>query len=1181
MSCNKTRPLIFPHNTSNLSSKTGYDHFMSSLRQRIVRTLDDHSVKIQHEDFEMCTISMLRNLYPNIEAVSGGTDGGLDGRVNQKDETVGVLVTSSRRPEGSRENLRKNLKSVSKNYPHIKAIIFASLARNTMYQRKKLEAIAQELGFTLIAAFDRDWFADQFYEYPDWRETILQIPGDPSCFSRKPPGWNQEFADRYTIGRESIINQINRAQRDVVLYGIPGIGKTHVAASLPNTAFINSYATGAHLIDDLIELRPGYVVVDDAGLNIEKLQLLRDIRHTEGLDFRLIATCWPHQESKVTKELNQAETVRIERLSRAEIGEILRGKGITRLALRSQILDQADGRPGWAINLANLVIQHQDLDAAWYGGGLQKAVEESMEKLGLNDQRSLAILGTLALIGDLDEREIAKFGELLGIPRTDVSGSLENIAKAGLIDVSLQRTYAVISTAKQPMNLYSTQPGLMRASLATAVYFSERNLPVSIVEVKDTFPEKLASILRAQCEGYFLKATRPCLPEFEEVKYLAVEHNDSSLLQLFSAIGPCQSVSCAEAILHRIQSCMEENDRKNALKSAQDFGNALAAMHWSKGSPVIEHLIGAFHILEVAGADCQSAISQLAKNLQTPLPGERPSAEKTIRLLRGIHNAPAPDDFGEVIARLTAALASPIVETISIDPESRSTFILTNGAWEPQTLKQIGEITDQILLSRWQYLPPKAQCQLLELLREWVQIAFRGTMFTLTPDQRDAAKNVALSLATTMSSSITDPGVRKLFNDAATPLNLKLEEPDELFTALVDEYDLRIDTTKAFEKHDAAIIRALAPYLDDEPQILVKWLKRHSASIHLVRNGEGVQALFRVLSSQNIDHHAWLLAAQVAGFVKESQPLLSECVKQNTLSTADLECIGGSMEGFQTLLETVIECSTDETILEHCLVRATADNFVHISHAAIWRSGTLARDQLFTHPNVTIRGRCAAIWAEWPNLDTQNTHWRKAITDYSFATAGASSSFSDEALWGILQGDVDLFTKLFRSALVNNNLDFTQWSYAIKSTDAPIKSRIWQNISTVPLSAEAFWVVAGNDITWVKSEVSNVGFKQTADDLLDAYMFALDTDYEVRELAEALRPLQPDADKFVYATEFRSYSGLESDKVQEYLDKFQKLSTDEDPYFSQIGKAGISRYEPRLSKAKKQEREAEVRGRLV
>lgn len=176
---------------------------MPNLRRRIERALEDETVKIQHEIFEKCAISMLRNLYPNIESVSGGSDGGLDGRFIHGDRTVGILVTSSRRPEGSKANLRKNLKSVSANYPEIDSIVFASLANVSMKLRKQLEDLASRSEFSLVEVFGREWFTDQFYNHPEWRTTVLGIPGNPSCFSLAPRGWDQSFAKGDTIGVKS------------------------------------------------------------------------------------------------------------------------------------------------------------------------------------------------------------------------------------------------------------------------------------------------------------------------------------------------------------------------------------------------------------------------------------------------------------------------------------------------------------------------------------------------------------------------------------------------------------------------------------------------------------------------------------------------------------------------------------------------------------------------------------------------------------------------------------------------------------------------------------------------------------------------------------------------------------------------------------------------------------------
>lgn len=1157
---------------------------MPTLRLRIERALADDTVKIQHELFEACAISFLRKLHPNIESVSGGTDGGLDGRFIQDGKTLGILVTSTRKPEGSTANLRKNLKSVSSNYPDIDTIIFASLANVSMKLRQQLENIAHKSGFTLAEVFGREWFTDQFYNNPEWRTTVLGIPDDPSCFSLSPRGWDQRFAECHTIGREQIFDQISGSRCDLLFYGLPGVGKTHITGCLSGAVFLNLHANRQGLVDDLLNLHPSYVVIDDAGLKIDKIRLLCEIRELEGFSFRIIATCWPQQRDDVAQELDQPTFIEVDRLTPAEIGEIVRAKGVNRKADIARILAQADGRPGWAVNLASLITEQHNLRAVWSGVGLRAAVESSMRKLGL-DNRARIVLGTLALIGDLDERDFPRLAALLGIPRLDIAETLETVATAGLVDVSLQRTYNVLSTANQPTNLFCTQPGLMRTSLAGAVYFSNNNQPATIDEVKKLFPDKIEAILQSQCDTYHIEAERVSLPSEKEIQTWSVNNRSAPLLRSYSAIGPRQSEFCSAAVLRRVKECVKASNSMEGLDIAEEFASAMGVMYWSVGSPIIENFLLTLQLVDRPSIDSQPVITALSKSLQSTYPGEPPSARRTIDFLECLEKASVPQELEPALVRVVAQLATPTFEISYLDPEIPSQIVLTHGAWGQETLKEIGGLVLEMVAAKCQGLPPRSQCHLIDLLRKWVHLAYYGQSFTLLTEQRDAARNVALSLAKTISESISNPGVIEQFNNVAEPLGLQIDAPDFLFSALSRDPDFVLNIEQALQQRDELIATALKPFLTQDPAELMTWLDDHAGAFCLVKSGSGVPGVFLSLASQDIDHLAWTKAAHTFGYIIEALPLVAEVIKRDSVSIVDLESLARSEKGFQILLQTVIEHSTNPVTVQWCLGRASVSHFKSLDRASIWRSNALTREALFTHPNAAVRGFCAAVWSASPSLDTQDEYWRNAIVDYGFWDGECVDLFYDVALENIFLADVALFIQLFRFHLhaspPNYIVRLEPWSYAMNSAKPEVKSQVWGHIADAPQACDAFWAVANDDIDWVKSEVSAPNFGLTASNLLRAYALSVHGSYALSDLAEALRPLQPDPFELLGSVESGVFTGPESAVLQKRLQELQKLSTSKDRYLSKIGRAGVEIYEPRLTMVQKREREAEIRGRLA
>ena len=72
------------------------------------------------------------------------------------------------------------------------------------------------------------------------------------------------------------------------------------------------------------------------------------IRHLEIVAVRLKSGSFRRSSIWSSKD---AAPVEVGRMTKAELGEILRERGITRDSMLRRILDQADGRPAWAVRL--------------------------------------------------------------------------------------------------------------------------------------------------------------------------------------------------------------------------------------------------------------------------------------------------------------------------------------------------------------------------------------------------------------------------------------------------------------------------------------------------------------------------------------------------------------------------------------------------------------------------------------------------------------------------------------------------------------------------------------------------------------------------------------------------------------------------------------------------------------
>ena len=325
-----------------------------NLLDQIDDRLKDPDFRLNRDDFEDCSTSLLTDIYPNLVPISGGSDEGRDAQIGDPDGTIGVLITSSRDLEGVLANLRKGCRQIAKKQVPIRRVILANLAELNASKRKKIAEASEALGFEVVQTYPRPWYANRLRRDPDWRVKLLRLRGGTYTLARPPLDDLGVDVDA-TVGRAEELAAIRAAAGDVMVSGVPGVGKTHLVAQVPDALFVEKLADLSRLADDLLETDPKVVVFDDAGARAEVVVELQIIRRSHQLSYRIIAVCWPHETQMVADRLKDATTVEVGRMTKAELGEILRKRGITRDSVLRRILDQAHGRPAWAVRLGGVL----------------------------------------------------------------------------------------------------------------------------------------------------------------------------------------------------------------------------------------------------------------------------------------------------------------------------------------------------------------------------------------------------------------------------------------------------------------------------------------------------------------------------------------------------------------------------------------------------------------------------------------------------------------------------------------------------------------------------------------------------------------------------------------------------------------------------------------------------------
>lgn len=465
-----------------------------NLLDRIDYRLNDTRYRLQQSDFEDCAAALIANDYPGLVPVTGGTDHGLDAElVKPKGQVLGLIITSSRTWEGAKKSFRGSLRSARDHNKRVDQVIVANLAEVNRQKRIKLAAIAREFGCELIQVYDRPWFANAFRDDPDWRRKILHIEGGAFSLSRSPRGARPDEHQLPTVGRDELLERAENSDKDLILWGVPGAGKSHVAGRLPGALFLERHTAPERLLDDLLATKPGIVVVDDAGGRTDDVERLLHARHAERLGFRVAVTCWPHEKEASLDHLPDALALEVDLLTVEEIGTLLRERGITRTSVIVHLLQQAQGRPAWALNLADLLVQQGAWQAVWTGQAVRDQIRAFLRR-SKAPAEAIQLLAAIALVSDANEDQTRTIAKLFELSPTQFEELIRSVAIAGLVDVRRTRLWNS-ADGRTFDSSYRVVPRTIAASIVADVYFSGHATAVRISDIKTAMPELLPGIL--------------------------------------------------------------------------------------------------------------------------------------------------------------------------------------------------------------------------------------------------------------------------------------------------------------------------------------------------------------------------------------------------------------------------------------------------------------------------------------------------------------------------------------------------------------------------------------------------------------------------------------------------------------------------------------------------------------
>ena len=279
--------------------------------------------------------------------------------------------------------------------------------------------------------------------------------------------------------RAEQVRELRDSPGDVIIVGPAGSGKSRLAAEADDVRFVSLHADENAVAESLRIRQPRHVVLDDAGLDLDRLTMLLELRR-EGYQFDIIATTWEEHIELVGSLMPDARRIRVPLISRNEMDGLLRSLGVVNYYYRTEILDQAAGRPGWAVHLAAAAMEVPSVEV-FSGRALVKHIGSYLHRLGPAATQSLSLLGVLAAIGPVDvDTEMARLDDFLGIGMLQRLALLREAAAVGLLDQRGQRL--------------SVAPHALQPALFAHVFF-DGSVPLSVMELLEAWLDRRERIL--------------------------------------------------------------------------------------------------------------------------------------------------------------------------------------------------------------------------------------------------------------------------------------------------------------------------------------------------------------------------------------------------------------------------------------------------------------------------------------------------------------------------------------------------------------------------------------------------------------------------------------------------------------------------------------------------------------
>lgn len=820
---------------------------MSDLRRRIEEAI---AGGVDPRLFEQCVWDLLLPVYPGLAPIPGGTDLGRDADVHGLPEQARLVVTTS---ADVRRNLRNSLRRLDEEGLTAPYIVVATTQSLSGRYIEGLRKLAAGFGVTRLDVYERQSWVGRLYHDPDWRHHLLGLSGEPSALVDVPLELDlSEGMAIPLVGRSLELAALRETEADVLLVGVAGSGKTRLLAELPGVAFVVSSDTVA-IADAVRRDRPRSVVLDDAQLRPEVLSGLLELRRQERLAFRIIATSSPQDAVGVGEAMGETRRIDLQLLERADVDAIVRSAGVANFYVRAEILEQAEGRAGWAVALARLAAAG-DIPSLRSGAALIAEVERYLAKSGL-----ASVVGVLAAVATLHHvavEEQPRLRHYLELRRLEFDEQLQKVMRGGLVEIDRR--------------LLTVRPSPLAVALTGRWYF-DSDLPRDIRELESAFPDRTEDIYSRVIDAA-LSGSAGAVSYVEQLMAegrLAWRHMKRVVLLSSSAAAWASEASDA-APAHLRMEILAAAAKTHASEAAIE---RLLTLGLTDTRP--RHA-NPDHPLRVIG--------EIGTRV---FPHDLTSFEARSSVLgiteRWARDRRSPEAW-RAYAEVAVALLSPMVEGSWTDPAKTHQITLTAGFESPSNLRTIAEE----LWGRVERVLPEmadaAVAELAEALDAWLRVA-KGIQgpFGSTPsdDAQAIARRLTRRMRTAFRARATRPGLVARLMAVGSLLDAPFRLPlDPEFAVLIAD-PIHGDWEANQRRQTLAIKRLVRRWVAEDPvvvtQRLADWVEE--AALGRVNLDSSLAFAFAEIARSRADIQAWASAIVGRGLCPYAVTVLMAAVQ--------------------------------------------------------------------------------------------------------------------------------------------------------------------------------------------------------------------------------------------------------------------------------------------------------------